>query len=63
MNKRDDTRERRTHTTEKLKIIRKHYEQLYAQVGQSRRNEQISRNTLSAKIESKRNRPHEQVNH
>ena len=31
MNKRgDDTREIRTNTTEKQKIIRKHYEQLYA---------------------------------
>ena len=33
------------------------------QAGQSRRNEQISRNTLSAKIESRRNRQYEQVNH
>ena len=58
MNKRgNETREIRTNTTEKQKNHKKTlWTAISQQVGQSRRNKQISRNTLSAKTESRRNR-------
>ena len=53
---RNERREVITDITEILKIIRKYYEQLCQQIGQPRRNRQVSRSIKPAKTKSRRNR-------